>query len=197
MAKLNSTMKQILGGKEAKLEVNLDAMFDTLVPDSTSFRQAVGQAIIDKIRDRCDNNEYLNKAKQTYSKSYEESIEFKAHGKKKDDVNMKLTGDMLGLLDVVDEKKNKITLGWQDNADAAKAYNHVTGDTVPKRNFLGLPQSDIDEIADQFRDQIPDVKGDNATSSSVDLFNQFVNSNPDTNIRTLGQIIKGFSSGEE
>lgn len=184
MPKLNSVMNQKISGTEVQLEVDLDEMFGMLVPDSSSFRQKVGQAIIDKIRERCESNEYLNNAKKTYSEMYAESIDFKAYGKSKNDVNMKLTGDMLGLMDIIDEKKNKIIIGWNDNNEAAKAYNHITGDTVPKRNFFGLPQSDIEEIVKEFKDELP--FGDRNPTSIVKETQDFLSSGT----QTLGQILK-------
>lgn len=195
MAKLNSVMNQKISGTEVKLEVDLDEMFGMLVPDSSSFRQKVGQAIIDKIRERCADNKYLNNAKKTYSEMYAESIDFKAYGKSKNDVNMKLTGDMLGLMDIIDEKKNKIVLGWNDSDDAAKAYNHITGDTVPKRNFFGLPESDIKEIVNEFKDELP--FGDRESTSLTDLTERFLSTGPTAGSQTLGQIIKALSSDEE
>lgn len=188
-------MNQKISGTEVKLEVDLDEMFGTLVPDSSSFRQKVGQAIIDKIRERTAESKFLNKAKMSYSPTYEDSVEFKAYGKKKGDKpNMKLTGDMLGLMDIIDEKKNKIVIGWNDDSDAAKAYNHVTGDTVPKRNFFGLPKSDIDEIVKQFKDELP--LGDRTPTTLTDLTEKFLNSSKNAGSLTLGQILKVLQDEE-
>jgi hypothetical protein len=52
MAKLNRVVSRESAGKnQYKLVINLDEMFGTLVPNSSRFRQAVGQAILDKIVD--------------------------------------------------------------------------------------------------------------------------------------------------
>jgi hypothetical protein len=195
VAKLNSTLNQKISGTEVQLEVDLDDMFGTLVPDSSSFRQSVGQAIIDKIRERTENNVDVNgKSLKKYSKTYVESDEFKAYGKSEGNVNMKLTGDMLGLMDIIDEKKNKIVIGWTDGGDAAKAYNHVTGDTVPKRNFFGLPQSDLEEIAAEFRDELP--LGDIEPTSSVETTQGFLESIGSSGSLTIGQLLKIINGDE-
>lgn len=135
--------------------MNLDELFGTLIPNSTELRQAVGQAIIDRIRERtADNIDKDGKRFKNYSKEYAESLEFAAYGKSKNDPNLEQTGDMLGLLDIIEEKKNKIIIGWTDDEQAAKAHGHVTGNVGTKRDFLGLPESELAEIADEFSDAV-------------------------------------------
>lgn len=195
MAKINSVMNQKISGTEVQLEVDLDEMFGTLVPDSSSFRQQVGQAIIDKIRDRAaDNLDVKGNKLKKYSKTYIESDEFKAYGKSAGDVNMQLTGDMLGLMDIIDEKKNKIVIGWDDSNEASKAYNHITGDTVPKRNFFGLPKEDIEQIAEQFKDELP--LGDREPTNLTSLTESFLGTQGSSGSLTLGQILRVLN-GEE
>jgi hypothetical protein len=194
MPKINKVMVQNLKGDNPELVIDLDEMFGTLVPDSSSFRQKVGQAIIDKIRERTSDGDFLNppsKANQNYSKEYAESDEFKAYGKSKSDVNLKQTGDMLGLLDVVKEQKNAIVIGWEDKFQAEKAHGHITGNVGVKRDFLGLPMSDIEDIAEQFRDELP--LGDIEPESSVQSIRDFVNNG---SLKSFGDFIKSLT-GEE
>ena len=196
MAKLNNVMKQIVSGTSAKLEVDLDEMFQMLVPDSSSFRQRVGQAIIDKIRDRAaDNIDVSGKSFKKYSKEYVDSVEFKAYGKSAGDVNMKQTGDMLGFMDVIEESKSKIVIGWSDGDEEAKAHNHIVGDTVPKRNFFGLPVSDIEEIKQQFIDELP--LGDRESTDTTGLTERFLNAQGASGATTLGQILRNILGDEE
>ena len=202
MPKLNDVLDQKTSSQtNVRLEVNLDEMFGQIVPDSTAFRQEVGQAIIDKIVERTKDGKFLNKAKQTYSEEYVDSVEFKAYGKSKSEVNLTQSGDMLGLLDIIQEDKNKIVIGWDDSLQSQKAHGHITGSVGAKRNFLGLPMEDLRSIADKFRDELP--LGDPETTSSVSLTQQFLNgvnlnnSNGLSGSSTLGKIISVFLGDEE
>lgn len=170
-------MSTSLSGQDPELTVDLDEMFGTIVPDSSSFRQDVGQAIIDKIRERASKAEFLNpasKKNQSYSDAYAESEEFKAYGKSKGDVNMELTGDMLGLMDVTSEGKNKIFIGWEDELQAKKAHGHITGNIGVKRDFFGLTIEDIEEIRSRFEDDLP--YGDKEKTESSKSGSDFVKS---------------------
>ena len=73
--------------------------------------------------------------------------------------NMELTGAMLDALEVVDKGGSKIEVGWFEEDEAVKAFNHTTGDTVPKRplipapddNFRGGIMKEIGAILDGYR----------------------------------------------
>lgn len=75
--------------------------------------------------------------------------------------NMELTGAMMDALDVVDKGGSKIEIGWFDEEQAVKAFNHTTGDTVAKRPLLPSPKDDfrggimseIASILDGYRDE--------------------------------------------
>ena len=135
-----------------------------------SLRTAIGQKIIDRIIDRTLNSDGVvitkdgnvrkgGKIKPSkYSEEYAESDEFKAFGKQKNKVNMRLTGDMLGTLDIKDQSGSSIKIGWRDQVQNAKAFNHNTGDTVPKRQFFGVSSKELKEIANQFKNRIDQLK---------------------------------------
>ena len=199
MPKLNDILNQKISDQnDVRLEVDLIEMFGQSVPDSTAFRQSVGQAIIDKIRDRTENNQFMNNAKQTYSEDYVESTAFKAYGKSKSDVNLTQTGDMLGLLDIVEETENKIVLGWTDSLQSNKAHGHITGNVGAKRNFLGVPAAELKSIASKFKDELP--SDDETSRSSVSLTQQFLtgtNSGQSAGSQTLGRIINIFLGEDE
>lgn len=192
MAKLNSVMKQILSGNEARLEVDLDEMFGGLVPDSTTFRNVVGQAIIDKIRERTQEDQVnINNGNfRKYSKEYADSMPFKAYGKSKSQPNLTQSGDMLGLLSVIEESKNKIVIGWNDDLQAKKAHGHITGNIGVKRNFLGLPMDDIEDIVEEFKErEFP--FGDDESKDISDLSATFLAARSEkVAASTLGQILK-------
>lgn len=150
--------KQVLTGKQAKLKVNLRKLFNGEVPRSVPIKEAVGQAIIDKIlentaegRDK-DGNGFVS-----YSDSYANSPEFVAAGKSKDQVNLRLFGDMLDTMDVIEQTRDTITIGWSDDLQATKAHGHVTGNIRKDgeaRDFLGLSDDDYESIAESFTEDL-------------------------------------------
>lgn len=148
--------------KNPKLKINLSDIFDTNMPDNSQLRSAIGQEIIDIIRERTKNQKVDwqgEKLKSPYSKEYADSLEFKAFGKSKSNVNLTLTGDMLGLMDIVDETQNTITIGWDVESERGKAAGHITGaGRLPRRDFFGLTDSDIDRIKQKFGKDVEDLK---------------------------------------
>ncbi len=146
-----TAVKRTLKEDEVSLTIDLEDLFGVDVSDKPEIKQAVGQAIIDKIVSRTGSGKGVDGGKfQKYSESYTESLAFKAAGKSKDSVNLKLFGDMLGTLDVLSDEGNKLKIGWDDELQNAKAYNHNTGDTLPKREFFGLSDSEVKEIKNEF-----------------------------------------------
>lgn len=117
--------------------------------------QAIGQATIDYIRERASNGlglggQQLKPAK--YKDSYANSPDFKAAGKSQNDVNMKLSGDMLNSIDLALDGNNLLIGIPQD--EATRAYAHMTGyeghPTIPngkyKRQFFGVTRKEFDQI---------------------------------------------------
>lgn len=138
---------------------NLKELFGVDFADMPELKQAIGQAAIEKILERTAGGDWRPGARPSaragkYSDAYANSLAFKAAGKSKSKVDMKLWGDMLGTLDVIDTDRNTVTIGWDDEQQAAKAYNHNTGDTLPKRPFFGLSASEVKELEIKFRDEI-------------------------------------------
>lgn len=138
-----------------RYDINLSEIFGTTVTDR-ALREAIAQTAIEKIIERTRSGTSLRGTTfKGYSKSYMDSLTFKAHGKS-GDVDLTLTGDMLDQLTVTDSTDTKISLGWSDGTQNAKAYNHNTGDTLPKREFFGLQQKEISEIRDIYIDAVRD-----------------------------------------
>lgn len=141
--------------------VNLKDIFGIDFKDSEALKKAIGQRLIDKMVDRTNsqlNNKNEPFKKNTYSPAYENSLKFKAAGKSKTKVNLKLTGDMLASMDIIKTRANTIKLGIDDFEEAPKAYNHQTGDTVPARPFFGLTNKEINEVKSEFKDDIDIIK---------------------------------------
>jgi hypothetical protein len=126
---------------------------------------AIGQKIIDYMEERVEDGMGYGrtKLKPPYSDAYENSLAFKAAGKSKNDVNMKLSGDMMASIDILDVNGSKITIGIDDPDQVPKAFNHQTGDTVPRRPFFGLTKAELKEyVINEFKDEI---KAKRTTSS--------------------------------
>ena len=153
--------KRTLSKNSPKITINLNEMFGDEFPDSEALKLAVGQAIVDRIRERTrDGISKDGRTFKKYSKSYIDSLPFKSFGKSAGDTNLTLSGDMLGLMDVVDTEGGRITIGWEDDTQAAKAHGHITGakGNLPVRDFFGLPQTEIEDIKEQLADRVERFK---------------------------------------
>jgi len=158
--------------KTVSQTINLKELFGVNLRGRDELKQAVGQAIIDKIVERTKAGKAVGgkrDLRKPYSEEYQDSLDFKAFGKSKNDVNMTLTGDMLGSIDITEVSGNKVTIGFSDDEEGAKAHGHQTGKNgqVPrmKRPFFGLNKSELAEIKREFKSEInkalkEDRKGD-------------------------------------
>lgn len=145
-------------------EIDLEEVFGVDFTGKPALREIIGERIIDYIKTRTENGEGVKfgesgkgtpvKLKSPYSDSYAESPDFKAFGKSRSKVNMRLTGDMLELMDVTKQSSNTITIGWRDTEQIPKAYNHLVGDTVPERPFFGVTKSEVKELARDLKDEV-------------------------------------------
>lgn len=146
--------------KRTQQIINLEEEFGVDLRRNTALKQALGQAIIDKMLKRTsegngiiftkDGKGRRVKLKSPYSDKYAESDEFKAFGKKKNKVNMELTGDMLASIDILRSRGNELVIGIDDPEEVEKSFNHNTGDTVPKRPFFGVSKKELREIKKEF-----------------------------------------------
>lgn len=161
MAKIGKGQSRVLSGNNPELRINLKEMFGISMKGKPALREALGQALMDQMIERTQGGkDREGKSFKRYSKQYRNSDEYKASGKS-GRVNMTLTGDMLGLLDIKDQSDNTITLGWDDSDEAAKAHGHITGDpNGPKvrRDFFGLNDSDISRVRKEFKDEIETIQ---------------------------------------
>lgn len=143
---------------EVSQTLDLKEILGIDVSNNQEIKDAIGQAIIDRIIERTESGKSIHgkdfkKAEpdSNYSHEYRDSHTFKAYGKNNNKINMTLTGNMLGTMDIIKDEKNKITIGWDDPTENAKAYNHNFGDTVPKREFFGITTGEINEIARKYK----------------------------------------------
>jgi len=143
------------------LKFNLKDIFGVDVQDNEALRLAMAEALLTKIIDKTQGNKSrTGKPFKKYSKSYMNSLDFKAAGKT-GKVNLTLSGDMLGLIDVTDESRNTVTLGWEESDEQGKAHGHITGNPktkLPIRDFFGLNEKDLREVKNKFSDEISTIK---------------------------------------
>lgn len=149
---------------KVKFKVNLDEMFGERFKTNQSTREAIGQAVIDKIVERTQelNVDKFGKSLGRYSDAYKKSLDFKVSKGGQSEVNLTLTGDMLASLTIIEQTDRTITVGFDDSDQNAKAYGHISGmaghpvldGKVKKRDFMGLPKSEINAIANEFEDQV-------------------------------------------
>jgi len=105
----------------------------------------VGNEIIDRIRQRTIQGiSKTSKPFKGYSKSYK-----KLTGKS-NPPDLVLEGKMLGSLVIKKITENTLTVGLKGNKQQLKAENHIHGVTLPKRDFLGLPQKELNDIKEEF-----------------------------------------------
>jgi len=137
---------------------DLETEFGVDLSSEPRLRQEIGQAIIDRIRERClnDNQDIWGRPLKSYDKSYVESDEFKDFGKSAGDINMQLTGDMLGGLESSDTP-NSVTVSLE-SGQTPKGYRHQAGDKIKQRAWFGMSKKEMDKIRDEFSSDIERVK---------------------------------------
>lgn len=161
--------------------------FEIPIPDGMdlddSEKELLGQIYIDYIRERAKDG--MGRGRKDfvgYSEEYIKSLNFKIAGKSKNDVNMTLSGDMLGALEVLEIKRNKIIVGFEngseENAIADGNIRGTYGDSKPHksraRDFLTATQ---DELEKYVYAQIP---ADSETRSINAAINDLAGSIGDT-----------------
>lgn len=152
---------------KVKFKVNLDELFGADLSYGPATRQAIGQAVIDQIvkRTQEDRKDKNGKPLKGYSKTYAQTLEAKIAGKSQGEpADLTLHGDMLGSLTIIDQTSKTITIGFDDSKENAKAYGHISGmeghPTIKKgkvRDFLGLMPSEKKQIAKAFADDVEAV----------------------------------------
>lgn len=123
-------------------------------------RIAVATKAIDEIVRRTQELSIDKKGKAfpAYSESYKKSNAFKFAGKSSK-VDLKLSNEMMNSIVMLNQKKGEITIGFQrgddrNNGVAEGNIKGTYGQSSPirgkKRDFLGLPQSELRKIQDDF-----------------------------------------------
>lgn len=187
MGNLSSDIKRKNNEDDLRLSIDLKEMFDLpFFPKDDGLRQAIGQAIIDAIKDKAMSGDFLSgSSKKGYSKAYAESDAGVIYGKKAGaKPNLNASGDMLNSLTLdLPSNFNKLDVAFLDSLESQKAHGHVNGsDILPKRDFFGLTQKELNEIARRF---------DNAVSDAValELVGETVEQGEETDIDFISRLI--------
>lgn len=148
-----------LSENEVSQTIDFKEAFGVDLSKNEALKQRIGQAIIDRIIERNEQNKSVEggNLKTPYSKSYAKSKKFELYGKSRGDVNMKLTGDMLSSVDISETRGNQVKIEL-DQGQAPKGYNHHTGDTVPRRPWFGVNKKELNEIKREFKNELRQVK---------------------------------------
>jgi len=141
--------------RKLKLKINLEELFGIPV-ENRALREAIGGRLIEKIVARTQGGTDVNgRSFKKYSKSYQDSLAFKVHGKG-GNVDLTLSGDMLASMQVGDSSPERLTIEFPDETENAKAFNHNTGDTLPKREFFGLTEEEKQDVKEEFQEDVID-----------------------------------------
>lgn len=143
--------------EEVSQEIDLNKLVGSDISEDEQLVLKIGQKIIDYMEERVDDGLGYGrtKLKSPYSDAYANSLNFKAAGKSKTDVNMKLSGDMMASIDIIEVNGSKVTIGIDDPDQVPKAFNHQTGDTVPRRPFFGVTNEELKQyVLSEFKDEI-------------------------------------------
>ena len=113
-------------------------------PENTVRR--IGRALIEVIQERTSSGlDKHGNAFTTYSDSYRKSLVFK-QARKTGRVNLRLTNRMLSSLKVIEVSTNYVVIGITEQEQVEKAYNHIIGDTLPQRDFLGVSPQELNKV---------------------------------------------------
>lgn len=122
-------------------------------------RLAIGQAAIEHIQDRTEKGVDKNgKPFPKYTTEYKNSVAFRVAGKSAGSIDLRLSGDMMTALEVLETAPGRITIGYRNGSEEnAKAdgnirgtYGQDTPNAKKARDFLGLTDAERERILNEF-----------------------------------------------
>lgn len=144
-------------------EFDLEELLGVDLSQDESLANDIGDAVVEFIEKRSNDGKGIGgkKLKSPYSKAYTKTTEFEVAGKSPTEINMRLTGEMIDSIDVLDFDGQVLTVGIEGD-QAPKAHGHMTGKNgeVPsmKREFFGLTETEFKTITEKFADRIDQLK---------------------------------------
>lgn len=165
---ISSRLRRNLSARDPRLILDLPLIFGKEIVEDR-LRDQIGQRVIDKIVDRTENSNFLQTRRSNrnrraadrrfnsatlYTPEYVNSFEFRVFFKRQGQVNLTASGDMLGSIDIIDSRPDRMTIGFADQLEANKAHGHITGSVGKQRDFFGLPESEIINLRREFRQEV-------------------------------------------
>lgn len=145
---LKKALKKKSKVSDHSIEIDVSKLFGGKRGISDDIKEDVAYAVIDAIVER------TRSGKSVKGNSFKKLSKAYAGIKGTSKVNLTLDGDMLDELDIVSIKGNKVKIGWDDTVQSNKAFNHDTGDTLPKREFFGATEAELKAIVKEFKDEV-------------------------------------------
>jgi hypothetical protein len=150
--------------------LDLKEIFGVSFKKSQSMKLKLTQALIDKMKDRiAEGVDRFGEEMAPYSEVYKESFDYIA-ARKDGTVNMRLTGDMLGNIDILESKGDKVTIGFRGSKENLKAYDHMMGTgKLPVRQFFGVSESEVDAVKQEYEQELKilsEIKATELTDSN-------------------------------
>lgn len=147
--------------------IDLQEEFGVDFTGKKALKEKIGQLLIDKMLERTAKGVGLNgKAlKRPYSKSYKSSGNYEKYGKT-GTVNMELKGNMLEDTDVRNITANTLDIAITNSTEKKKAFNHITGDTLPRRDFFGVTKKEIKSVKADIAGELKEAKKESKASLS-------------------------------
>jgi hypothetical protein len=92
-----------------------------------------------------------------YSKMYIESLDFKIAGKSPGSVNLKLSGDMLAAIDLLEDRETKLVIGFEEGSEEnSRADGNIRGayggspNPRKARPFLGVTAEELESVLSKY-----------------------------------------------
>lgn len=145
---LKKALKKKSKVNDHSIEIDVSKLFGGKRRIPEELKEDIAYALIDKIIDRTRSGKSLKG--NSFKKLSAAYADIKGSSK----VNLTLDGDMLDELDVISIKGNKVKIGWDDTLQSNKAFNHDTGDTLPKREFFGATNDELKDLVSEFKDEV-------------------------------------------
>lgn len=149
--------------KKYEQETTLTIRLPETFKDAPSeLRDLLARDLLRTIKKRTEDGLDKNDANFVpYSSSYKKSNDFKLAGKSSSHVNLRLLGEMMGNLKVLNTTETAIVFGFSSAQERAKAHGHITGHNgevskkghhYPVRDFLGLPSDVVQSLFKKYED---------------------------------------------
>jgi hypothetical protein len=150
-----------MAAKQQKLEIEIPEGY------SASERRAIADELIDVMIDQAKSGRGIaleepgiadrRKRFPGYSETYVNSLDFNIAGKSKGSVDLTLSGDMLGAIQLLDHEDGKLIIGFEPGSENDRAEGNILGtygqDTPnpsKARNFLGVTRGELKQVLAQF-----------------------------------------------